>query len=71
MQKKIQTKHISDEEIFQAIRAWRANPMLPTPDISLANKYPTKVIMAKMEQMVRRGLLECGVSLRTAWIVGE
>lgn len=43
----------------------------PTPDESLADKYPVKLIMAKMEQLDRRGLLEVGVSLRTAWLTDK
>jgi hypothetical protein len=67
--KAVQTKHIPDNEVLAACRWSRAGG--PTPDESLAHKYPAKVILAKMEQMVRRGLLDYGVSLRTAWAVGD
>lgn len=39
----------------------------PTPDVALAGKYPVKVILAKMKKLHRAGLIEYGVSLRTAW----
>lgn len=38
-----------------------------SPVESLADRWPPKLIHAKMESMVRRGLLEYGVSVRTAW----
>lgn len=65
----MQTTDIPDEEIIAACRAWHDDPSLPTPDIALAGKYPAKVILSKMEKLVKRGVLECGVSLRTAWVV--
>lgn len=61
---------ITDAEILAACRAFHEQHA-PTPDIALADKYPAKVIMAKMEQMAKRGLIEYGVSLRTAWVVDE
>ncbi|MGW2582945.1 hypothetical protein ACWCYZ_16690 [Streptomyces virginiae] len=30
--------------------------------------YPPKVVHAAYDRDLRRGLLECGVSLRTAWL---
>jgi len=38
-----------------------------SPDERLADRWPPKLILAKMEGMHRRGLIEYGVSLRTAW----
>ncbi len=67
--KGIQIKHITDSEILAACRWSHAGG--PTPDKALAHKYPVKVILAKMQQMVRRGLLDYGVSLQTAWVVGD
>lgn len=40
-----------------------------TPEERLADRWPPKLILAKMARMVDRGLLDCGVSLRTAWRV--
>lgn len=59
---------ISDEEILEACRLFHAG-LAPTPDEALADKYPVKVIMAKMAQLCRKGLIDYGVSLRTAWPV--
>lgn len=67
--KGVQCKHLSTEELFDAIRAYYKGG--PTPDKALSHKYPTKVIMRKMEALADKGILEYGVSLRTAWIVAE
>jgi hypothetical protein len=55
-------------EIIAACNAFHAGTA-PTPDVALADKYPPKVVLAKMEQLIDRGVLECGVSTRTAWAV--
>lgn len=68
--KKIQVKDISDAEILDCCQKVHTRAG-ETPDIALAYKYPVKVIMRKMQQMVERGLLEYGVSLRTAWVVSK
>jgi hypothetical protein len=39
-----------------------------TPDDVLSDSYPPKVTLAKMAQLEEQGLLEVGVSLRTAWL---
>jgi hypothetical protein len=57
---------ISDVEIIEACRKFHECEA-ETPDITLANKYPAKIIIAKMHQMYARGLIDYGVSLRTAW----
>jgi len=57
---------ISDLEILQICYEGK-----DTPDIVLSNKYPVKVIMAKLEQLYDKGYLECGVSLRTAWLTDK
>lgn len=68
--KGVQCKHIPDSEILAACRAFRAGQG-PTPDVSLGHKYPMKVIIAKMAKLVGRGVLDYGVSLRTAWVVAD
>lgn len=63
---------ISEEEIKEACRAWRrTNPYGPTPEVALAHKYPAKLILKKMEKMIAKKILECGVSVRTAWVVED
>lgn len=57
---------ISDAEMLEACKRYH-NGEAETPDIALASKYPVKVIMAKMDHMNRRGLLDYGFTLRTAW----
>lgn len=66
--KEIQRKHIPRAEIIEACRRFHGGAA-PTPDVALAGKYPAKVILARMEQMIGERLLECGVSTRTAWVV--
>lgn len=68
--KTIQLKHISEQEIIDACRAYR-NKVTATPDISLDHKYPVKLIMMKMRKMVDKGILNYGTSLRTAWVVSD
>jgi hypothetical protein len=58
---------IKGDEIISASNAFHAGSD-KTPDESLAHKYPVKVILAKMNKLVNRGLLDYGVSLRTAWV---
>lgn len=59
-------------EVLQAARRFH-NPVLwriaevPTPEEALSDRFPPKVVLARMEQMVAQDLLEYGVSLRTAW----
>ncbi len=68
-----QVKDIPDTEILECIRARRRGelPLGCFPTTALADKYPPKVIERKMEQMINRGILEYGVSVHSAWIVGE
>ena len=74
MQKKVQCKDIPDDVILEACDAFHRElkrfggaEHAQTPEVRLAGVYPSKLILAKMDNMVRRGLLEYGVSLRTAW----
>lgn len=62
----VKASDIPEQEILDACAAFHAGTGR-TPDYALADKYPVKVIMAKMEKMVSRGKLEYGVSLRAAW----
>jgi hypothetical protein len=68
VQNRIKRSDIPREEILEACRRHHAG-LGDTPDVALADKYPVKVIMARMAQMVDQGLLDYGVSLRTAWVV--
>lgn len=70
MAKNLQLKDVPESEILQACRDFHAGRG-PTPEKSLAHKYPPKLILKKMEKMADANLIEYGVSLRTAWVVGE
>lgn len=62
---------IPEVEIVEACRAFHRQETTQTPDEALAHKYPVKVIMAKMQKMSDKGILNYGVSLRTAWVEEE
>lgn len=57
---------IPREEILEACRQFHAG-RAQTPEVALAHKYPAKLVLARMSQMVDEKLLDYGVSLRTAW----
>jgi len=59
---------ITEQEIIDACDRFHSGDA-ETPEQVLP--YPPKVILAKMERMVDKGILEYGVSLRTAWVVGH
>jgi hypothetical protein len=58
---------IPEAEIIEACRRFHAGETTQTPDEALSDKYPVKIIMAKMQKMADKGRIEYGVSLRTAW----
>ena len=66
----MQTKDIPEQEIIEACEKFHRGEG-ETPDIALAEKYPEKVVLAKMGKMCDRGILEYGVSLRTAWVINN
>ena len=66
---RVKCSDISEQEILEACREFHAKETRLTPDVALCHKYPVKVILAKMQKMVDKGLLEYGVSLRTSWPV--
>lgn len=59
---------IPEQDILDACRAFHEHGA-PTPDVALADRWPPKLILSRMEQLVEKGKLEYGVSLRTAWVV--
>lgn len=63
-------KDIPVKEIIEACNNFHKRNQ-PTPEISLASKYPPKLILSKMSQLVDKGILEYGVSLRTAWVANN
>ncbi len=57
---------ITEDEVLLACDAFHLSRRgTRPPDETLP--YPRRVILAKMEKMVKKGLLDYGVSLRTAW----
>lgn len=67
-------KDISDLQVCLAVQAFRARDLeLPWPYEALAVEtgQPEKVCYRAMERADRRGYLEYGVSLRTAWLTAK
>jgi hypothetical protein len=61
---------VCDQDIIDACNAFHSG-IAETPDIALSTKYPKKLILSKMEQMVEKGILNYVVSLRTAWVISK
>ena len=61
---------LPDEELLDAIRNYHARHA-PMPHIALAHKYPVKVILAKLDKLCRKNIIDYGVSLCTAFIIAE
>jgi len=58
---------VTEDDILEACRDFHAG-IGPPCDEALAGKYPRESVMAKMEEMSDKGMLNWGVSLRTAWV---
>lgn len=77
VRKTIQAKNISEIEIFTAIgqakadmSAWTYNPSKGERcgPARFLMQYPEKVVYAKMQKMIDKGLLELGVSIRSSYL---
>jgi hypothetical protein len=54
---------IADEHVLDLASRWRDDPTQPgVVDALLAEGVPRKLALAKVDHMVRRGLLDLGVS---------
>ena len=64
------TKDITDLQVLQAQVKWRENQsgLWSCEILAQETGEPVKVCYRALERAYRRGLLECGVSLRTAWL---
>lgn len=63
-------KDISDAQVCQACAAFHAGDRDTQNSLSILmamTGQPSKVCFRAMERAERRGLIECGVSLQTAW----
>lgn len=59
---------ISDEHVLGLARQWREDhSKLGVVRALIAEGIPEKVALRKVEHMIQRGLLECGVSLYYPW----
>jgi hypothetical protein len=66
-------KDITDLQVVRAVQQWQDNRNGPWPYETLAREtgQPEKVCFRAMERADRRGYLEYGVSLRTAWLTDK
>ena len=70
-------KDISDRQVLLAVQNYQINikiginALFPYETLSKETGQCEKVCYRCMERAYERGLLECGVSLRTAWITEE
>lgn len=66
---RVKSSDLSELELLRLIRDYHdLYPAVPTPDVALADRFPAKVVMRKMERFDARGYLEWGVSLRTGYL---
>jgi hypothetical protein len=63
------TKDITDLQVLRAQKKWRKNQTGPWAYeiLHAETGQPLKVCYRALERAYQHGLLECGVSLRTAW----
>jgi hypothetical protein len=65
----VKASDISEFELLEYIQKRRQNWELPTPDLVWMERgFPLKVVYAKLQKLLDRGLIEYGVSLRTGWL---
>ena len=66
-------KHVSDLQVLQAVQDSRANRISGWPYQLLVERtgQVEKVCFRAMERACDRGLLDYGVSLRTAWLTDK
>lgn len=59
---------IADEHVLDLAARWRDHPAEPgVVDALMTEGVPRKLALAKVDHMVRRGLLDFGVSPYYAW----
>jgi hypothetical protein len=67
----VKRSDISDDHVIELARAWHDAPLGSKPPgvvaALMAEGVPEKVALAKVEHMVRRRLLDYGVSPYCAW----
>lgn len=71
----MKTSDVPELDVLEAIETWREEYKLTgignTPDVSLSTKFPVKLIMSRMAKLQNKGLIDVGVSLRTAWLTDK
>lgn len=68
MDKTYQRKHVPVVAVLRACRDFHAKQIDVVPMERLCRFGPEKVIVSRLAQLESKGLIESGVSLRTAWL---
>jgi len=65
----VKRSDIPDELVIDLARAWRDGDMFAPGVVSalIQRGIPPKLAVAKVEHLIARGILECGVSANYAW----
>lgn len=58
----MKTQDLTEQEVIEASRSQ------PRPFDYLCEKYPRKIVEARVESMVRKGIADYGVSVETFWV---
>lgn len=72
----VKRSDVAEIDVLRAVAAFhralgRGDFKHPTPDEALADRYPVKLILARMRQLDREGLIDYGVSLRTGFLTDK
>jgi hypothetical protein len=68
MEKKVQAKHIKDRTILEAISNAFGGRSIPS---LFDDRYPEKVVMAKLQKMRDQGLTDFGVHSSRPWLTAK
>jgi hypothetical protein len=64
----VATKDITDRQVCEAVRDWKHTNVFADELLATRTGQPLKVATSALERAERRGLIDYGVSLRTAWL---
>jgi len=67
----VQAKDIPDIRLLTLIQEHDEHGGLPAYRVLYDEGFPPKVVEAKYERFFKRGWIEYGVSLRTAWLTSQ
>jgi hypothetical protein len=62
------TKDINDRQVCEAFAERKRTQRFASDILMEITGQPEKVVNAAMERAYKRGLVECGVSMRSGWL---